>query len=187
MDLTQCSSSTLRCNITGANQHQDEIDELRNAEEIKIWGIKQEDLEQQALNEIEKFAEHRYNGTEENLEDGEILDKVEKPIAVKVQKLFSSLDVHSYIKRQEELKKRSEHVKHSLVSEKSRHVYTVVAKKQSESLTSKCKLNCKRSENGKRRKIDKEMDNSKQGKSSKSKTDSDIEYVPSEEDYSSGM
>lgn len=190
MDSTQCSSGTVSVNTIETIHDQDEINELRNSEDIIVWGLKQEDLEQQALNEIEKFAEQRSKDTQHNLEDGEILDNPDNDVSSNIsakQNLFLPLDVQRFIKRQEELQKNQGHIKkHCAISEKSKHISDEISKRQNEISEIKCKRKRSRksSDNEKICKISQETGDVKQAKILKLRNNSDSEYVPSEEDSS---
>ncbi|CAH0551599.1 unnamed protein product [Brassicogethes aeneus] len=100
----------------------EDFKELSLVQGINVWGTNQSVLEEQALKELELFSKETTTATDK-LEDGEIEDNVQ-------QTKSTSLDVNSYIKQQEEFKKRKEQLKSSQVSEQSRNAAENICKKQ---------------------------------------------------------
>lgn len=100
-----------------------------------MWGRDQELLEKQALKELETFAEASKNN-EDTLEDGEIVDTENNVNKVKEGR-ESSLDIETYIKRQQELKKRQEHKKSLGVSDYSKELAHKISKKNKNNAHSK--------------------------------------------------
>lgn len=85
-----------------------DLDELRLHEGIQVWGTKQETLEEQALKELDIFSEEKSNLKrrvgEEYLEEGEIFENSTSKTNDKLPQ--PSLDLETYIKSQESLRKR---------------------------------------------------------------------------------
>ncbi|KAJ8971305.1 hypothetical protein NQ314_000783 [Rhamnusium bicolor] len=88
----------------------DDLKELSLSQGINVWSTNQDVLEEQALKELEKFAEEHNKQNLDNLEDGEIIDNT-SGISNYKKSGEAVLDIESYIKRQEELKKRQEYKK----------------------------------------------------------------------------
>lgn len=121
------------------NISEDIVDELKLLEGINVRTELQEVLEKQALHEINNF-----NKNIEDKEDGEISDtdkneatenkieKKQKTIEIEKSKNTVALDIGSYIKRQEELKKRQQFKRSLEISDKSREAASKVSKKHKE-------------------------------------------------------
>lgn len=143
-----------------------ELAELKNTQGINIWSQTQELLEEQALREIEAFTSNA------NVEEGEITenenidsDKPRKEIVIN-----NTLDINEFIKRQEELKKRQDHVKSLQVSEKSK-LAAEQASKQVKRRREGKKINIKHSP--KKAKLEEVK--------SKKNNDDDSDYEPTDE------
>lgn len=187
---------------------EDIVDELKLLEAINVRTELQEVLEKQALNEIDNF----YKNIDDDKEDGEISDtdknELENQITEKTEaknektKPTGALDISSYIKRQEELKKRQQFKRSLDISDKSREAASKISKKHKDKL----KIHRKRKNNdsfqrdrskydsseSKMAKVDSdrsksvsssnEQQNSVAKDKEKRKHDSDSEYFPSEDE-----
>ncbi|EFA07002.2 DNA excision repair protein ERCC-6 [Tribolium castaneum] len=140
-------------------QQDEELAELTLAQGINVWGKNQQTLEEQALEEINIFTQQ--NATKD-VEEGEIIEDQK-------QEKVSSLDITSYIKRQEELRKIQEYKKTLQVKDKSK----IIADK----LTEKEKRGFKKR---KRSASEKEPMKKKVAIEKAEGNDSGSEYVPSE-------
>ncbi|KAG5895534.1 hypothetical protein JTB14_010678 [Gonioctena quinquepunctata] len=85
------------------SQHID-LNQLLVSENINVWGTDQEVLEEQALKELQIFAEENQSSIDDQLGHSEISEQADtssKPVE-------STLNIEKYIQQQEELKKRQE-------------------------------------------------------------------------------
>jgi DNA excision repair protein ERCC-6 len=140
---------------------EEELTELSLEQGISVWGKNQETLEQQALVELNIFAQQ--NDTNE-LEDGEVVED-KKP------NIYASLDINSYLKRQEELRKIQEYKKTLQVSSKSKVIADKISEKCSKNFKRKKVCNTKLT-------VDKKI--KLEASTEKNSHSSGSEYVPSE-------
>ncbi|XP_044263689.1 DNA excision repair protein ERCC-6-like [Tribolium madens] len=156
------------CSRNNADTQEQELTELTLAQGINVWGENQQTLEEQALEEINIFTQQ--NATKD-VEEGEIVEDKKK-------ENFSSLDITSYIKRQEELRKIQEYKKTLQVKDnKSKIIADKITEKQKRSLKKRKTSSSEKGPVKKKVQIDctekKEKGN-----------DSGSEYVPSEDEDS---
>nr|XP_023014633.1 DNA excision repair protein ERCC-6-like isoform X1 [Leptinotarsa decemlineata] len=85
--------------------HQIDLNQLLISEQINVWGANQEVLEEQALKELEIFAEDNKTSICNEVEDGEI-QELEDSSSNKIGDI--TLNIDKYIQQQEALKKRQE-------------------------------------------------------------------------------
>uniref|UniRef100_A0A1Y1K9T1 Uncharacterized protein n=1 Tax=Photinus pyralis TaxID=7054 RepID=A0A1Y1K9T1_PHOPY len=111
--------------IPPASQNNDHgsIIEMDELQKLNVWGESQEVLEQQALKELE-ILNNATSATNGELEDGEI-QSVE---LIKTATTSLNLDIKSYIKRQEELKKHHEYRRCRTVSDESKTASSTLPK-----------------------------------------------------------
>ncbi|KAJ8924018.1 hypothetical protein NQ315_006795 [Exocentrus adspersus] len=104
--------------------------ELNLSEGVSVWGTNQEVLENQALKELETFAEH--SKQEDDLEEGEIVEiEVETDTGTNRKSVETNLNIEAYIRRQQDLKKRQEYKKSLGVSDYSKELAQKLSRKRS--------------------------------------------------------
>ncbi|XP_063918489.1 DNA excision repair protein ERCC-6-like [Zophobas morio] len=156
------------CSFTNNNltAQDEELSQLALQQGISVWGQNQQTLEEQALQELNILTKQN---TTEDTEDGEVIEN-------KKEATFSSLDINSYIQRQEELRKIQEYKKTLQVNNNKSKV---IADKISDKYKKKKK---RKNENHqkvvveKKVKLDETLDEKAHSSGS--------EYVPSEESES---
>lgn len=165
--------------------------EFNELEGLGVWAKSQETLEQQALHELNVFTEQT---ADETVEDGEIVDE-QTPKEIKVKPFM--LDLETFIKKQEDLKKRQDHKRSLEISERSQRAATQVSARHNSdaNLKGAVRANKRKSESDhkvskKVKKVHKEHGSTTSqdgGHHSKScnESNSGSEYVPSD-DYVSG-
>lgn len=95
--------------------------EFNELEGLGVWAKSQETLEQQALHELNVFTEQT---ADETVEDGEIVnEQTQKEIKVKP----FMLDLETFIKKQEDLKKIQDHKRSLEISERSQRAATQIS------------------------------------------------------------
>lgn len=156
--------------------------DLNELEGLGVWAKSQEILEQQALHELNVFTEQT---ADENVEDGEIIgEQTEKKIK---DKPFM-LDLESFIKKQQDLKKRQEHKRSLEVSERSQRAATQISARHNVKGTVKVKKRKSESDHKvskKVKKIQKDLNSATEQHKSITERNSGSEYAPSD-DYISG-
>lgn len=167
--------------------------ELNELEGLGVWAKSQETLEQQALHELNVFTEQT---ADENVEDGEIVDEqTQKEIKAKP----FMLDLETFIKTQQDLKKRQDHKRSLEISERSQRAATQMSARRNSDSNVKGAVRAKKRKlepdhkvkiSKKVKKIDQEycratkQDGGQHDKSC-NESNSGSEYVPSD-DYVSG-
>lgn len=144
---------------------EEELNELTLVQGINVWGKNQQTLEQEALDEINIFTQQ--NATID-VEDGEIVED-------KKEENFSPLDITSYIKRQEQLRKIQEYKKTLQDNNKSKLIADKITEKQKRRLKKRKSVSSDKAPN-KKIKLDIEE------KEEKIKNSSGSEYIPSEDE-----
>lgn len=114
----------------------DELSLLTQEQGISVWGTNHQNLENQALQELSILAQESTSEAVD-LEDGELIEK-------KSNLSGTSLDITSYLKRQEELKKIQDHRKTLHVEDnKNKAIADKIANKLKRKHKDKQKINKK--------------------------------------------
>lgn len=137
-----------------------------------MWGQSQEVLENQALTELEIFAKQNSKREEGELSENENTNNE------RINNNTTELDIATYIKRQDELKKIQEQKKLSIVSEKSSSAAQKLSDRQLKLRENRKRCAVKLLDKCDQIKKSKATNNKKES----SKTVSDDEYIPSEAD-----
>ncbi|RZC35270.1 DNA excision repair protein ERCC-6-like [Asbolus verrucosus] len=151
------------CSTSSISDQANELTGLTLEQGINVWGTNQQVLEEQALQELDIFAQ---KNTINNVEDGEIIEN-------KKQEIDCSLDINTYIKRQEELRKIQAYQRTLQVTDRNKLIADKISKQQKIKLKRKSN-NIEKNNQNKKIKLNQE----EQGDNSGS------EYVPSEDSES---
>lgn len=109
----------------------DDLDDLRLAEGIQVWGTKQETLEEQALKELDIFSEENKIHREkqhEDLEEGKLVDST-KYESSETKLPQPSLNLEAYLKTQEDLRKRQAFKKTLACTDASKEIANRISQK----------------------------------------------------------
>ncbi|CAH1164078.1 unnamed protein product [Phaedon cochleariae] len=92
------------------NNQNIDLNKILSSENVNIWSANQEELEEQALRELEVLRKDNENSTTDQLEDGEIeaSETGNEDYNNANSSVFSVLNIEQYIQRQEDLKKRQD-------------------------------------------------------------------------------